>query len=223
MPKDFALIASLISLGFFGGFSHCIGMCGPFVITQVSNRLEKVSLQDFGNFERLKNYALIPYQFGRIFTYSFIGFFCSIAQKNIGEATNFENFSAIILLLAALSFFFTFKSPNLQITSLKNLKIISALFLNPRGFNGFKLGLILGFIPCGLLYSAFLISASFSEPFLAWIGMILFGLSTFPSLFVTGCGSGLLQRFPEFKFISRALILVNGVVLTLMSIKLIIN
>lgn len=223
MPKDFTLIASLVSLGFFGGFSHCIGMCGPFVITQVSNRLEKVSLNNFSNFERLKNYALIPYQLGRITTYSFIGFLCSIAGKNIGEAANFEKLSAIILLFAALSFFFTFKSPNLQITPFKNFKLIGSLFLNPRGFKGYKLGLILGFIPCGLLYSAFLISASISEPFLAWFGMLLFGLSTFPSLFITGCGSGFLQRFPEFKFISRALILVNGVVLALMSIKIIIN
>lgn len=221
MPKDFTLILSLISLGFFGGFSHCIGMCGPFVITQTASRLEKIPLEKFSQFERLKNFALLPYHLGRITTYSFIGFFCSFLSKNIRDLLEFDFLSSILLLLASISFFFTFKSSILQSAPFFPKKFSGFLFQDPRGFRGYLLGLILGFIPCGLLYSAFLISAAISNPFLAALGLCLFGLATFPSLFLTACGGGILQKFPEFKFIAKGLILLNGIVLLLMAIKLI--
>jgi sulfite exporter TauE/SafE len=44
---DLIIIISLVNLGFFGGFTHCSGMCGPLVLTQVTNRLEKIPLNQF--------------------------------------------------------------------------------------------------------------------------------------------------------------------------------
>jgi hypothetical protein len=230
MPNDFTLIFSLTSLGFFGGFTHCVGMCGPFVITQTTNRLAQLPLEKFYGFERLKNLALLPYQFGRITTYSLIGFLSSLLAENIGDLIGFRFLSAFLLMLASAFFFslvfegklkLSFKSPILQRFAFFTLKKISYLFQNPRGFRGYILGLILGFIPCGLLYGAFLISAAISNPFLAAIGMCFFGLATFPSLFLTACGGSFLQKFYEFKIIAKALIMLNGIILTLMAIKLI--
>ena len=230
MPNDFTLIFSLTSLGFFGGFTHCVGMCGPFVITQTTNRLAQLPLEKFYGFERLKNLALLPYQFGRITTYSLIGFLSSLLAENIGDLVGFRFLSAFLLMLASAFFFslvfggklkLSFKSPILQRFAFFTLKKISYLFQNPRGFRGYILGLILGFIPCGLLYGAFLISAAISNPFLAAIGMCFFGLATFPSLFLTACGGSFLQKFSEFKIIAKALIMLNGIILTLMAIKLI--
>ncbi|MBM3579856.1 MAG: sulfite exporter TauE/SafE family protein [Alphaproteobacteria bacterium] len=219
--KSKMLFLSLISLGFLGGFTHCIGMCGPFVITQTTTRLARIPLEKFSGFTRLKNLALLPYHLGRITTYSLIGFFCSFFSQVIQDFSGFQYLSATLLLLAALSFFFTFKSPNLQGAPFFPQKLVSHLFQDPHGFRGYLLGLILGFIPCGLLYSAFLIAAAMSNPFMAAIGMFCFGLATFPSLFLTACGSAFLQKFPEFKIIAKTLILLNGIMLVLMAIKLI--
>lgn len=244
MTNDFTLIFSLISLGFFGGFSHCIGMCGPFVLTQVTNRLQKTSLEKFSNFEKLKNFALFPYHLGRVTTYSVLGFFCSALTKNIQDFTNFRIFSAVFLILAALLFLnlllekkinfrLPFKSKTLKNTALflrffkgffakKISSKIFILFQDPQGLKGYLLGIILGFIPCGLLYAAFLIAAAISQPILAAIGMFLFGISTSPSLFLTASSGYVFLKIPEFKLVAKVVILINAIMLLLMAIKLII-
>ena len=239
MTNNFTLIFSLISLGFFGGFSHCVGMCGPFVLTQVSNRLQKTSLENFSNFQKLKNLSLLPYHAGRITTYSFLGFLCSFFTKNIQEFSGFRFLSALFLFFASLFFLgllfernfawdFTlrFKSKNLKNLKLFqkiSKKLLTNLFQDPRGFRGYFLGLILGFIPCGLLYGAFAISAVISSPILAAAGMFFFGIATFPSLFFTACGGFFLTKLPEFKFIAKTVILINAIMLFLMALKLIIS
>lgn len=228
---DITLILSLISLGFFGGFSHCAGMCGPFVITQVSQNLQNTSLENFSNFQKLKSYALLPYQLGRISTYSLIGFFCAFFSKNLDEFFHFRIFSAILLFLAALFFLallferklLRFKLPFLKTATSFFLKKFSIFFQNPQGIKGYILGLILGFIPCGLLYGAFLISAAISNPILAAFGMFCFGLATFPSLFLTACGGHVLLKFSGFKILTKIVIAINAIMLFLMALKLILN
>lgn len=235
MTSNFTLILSLLSLGFFGGFSHCVGMCGPFVLTQVSNKLQKTSLEKFSNFERLKSLALLPYHLGRVTTYAFIGFLCSLLTTNLQDFLHFRILSAIFLFLASLFFLQLFFEKNFLKLRFKSRSIksaaeftqffskkISGLFQDPRGFRGYVLGLILGFIPCGLLYGAFLIAASINNPFLAAAGMFFFGLATFPSLFFTALSGHVLLKFSEFKIVAKAVILVNAIMLFLMALKLIV-
>ena len=242
---DLAIILSLFSLGLFGGFSHCIGMCSPFVLTQVTNRLEKTSIENFSNFKRLKNFALIPYHLGRITTYSLIGIFCSLITKNIRDFPQFKIIAACFLMIASItflellfekSFFKTIKTTiknKLPIKS-KNLKIrlitpkflsliFSKLFKNPESLNGFFLGMILGFIPCGLLYSALLLATTVYSPFFAGIGMFAFGIATFPALFFTASGGYFfLKKFKkELKIISKIILTVNSVTIFIMAITLI--
>jgi sulfite exporter TauE/SafE len=230
MTNDLTLIISLISLGFFGGFSHCSGMCGPFVITQVSQNLQQIPLDKFTNFQKLKNLALLPYHLGRISTYSIIGFFSAFLTKNISEFPAFKFLSATLLILASLFFLtllferkiLSFKLPFLKsVTSFFGRKF-SFLFKNPRGIKGYFLGLVLGFIPCGLLYGAFLIAAAISTPSLAMLGMIGFGLATFPALFLSALGGGFLIKYSGFKILTKIIIALNAVMLFLMSLKIII-
>lgn len=246
--QDLPLIISLISLGFFGGFSHCIGMCGPFVLTQVNNRLQQTSLENFSEFKKLRNLALLPYHLGRITSYSIIGFFCSFLTQNLQNFIGFKIFSAFFLIIAAIIFLNLFLEKNI-LTSLKltpkikgkiggKIKLpfkskilksltsffsdkISVLFLNPHGLKGYFLGIILGFIPCGLLYAAFLIAGSIENPIFAAIGIMFFGISTFPSLFLTACGGKILAKMPEFKLIAKTVILLNIITLFFMAVKLI--
>lgn len=234
IEHDIKLFFSLFSLGIFGGFSHCIGMCGPFVITQASQKIKNIEIEKYSSFEKLKSFALLPYHLGRITTYAFIGFFSNLLSKEIVDFFNFKKFSAFTLLIA--SFFFiniffekkfkviTKKTKLLKINKVNNLikpvfSKINFLFKNPEGFNGYFLGLILGFIPCGLLYGAFAITLSISNSFNASIGMIIFGLSTFPALFISGFIGGFGIKISNFKIIAKIMIIINIVMLMMMSFK----
>ena len=247
------IVLSLFNLGFFGGFSHCIGMCGPFVLTQVSNKLQNTSLDEFSYFSRLKNLALLPYHLGRITTYSMIGFFSSFIVQNITSGKGFKLLSAILLIFAALFFLnLCFKSKNLlnfklpfRLKTNKNsathwrvlsrfaqifksvkdcfLHLLSRLFNNPEGFSGYLLGIMLGFIPCGLLYGAFALAATIKSPFLASFAMMTFGFATIPSLFASGFGGyGIFKmKYLNLKFVSKIIILINSLTLFMLAAGLI--
>jgi len=235
---DIIILISLISMGFFGGFSHCMGMCGPFVLTQVSNNLIRTKIDDFHGLKKLSKIALIPYHLGRITTYSIIGFLCSLLRINLDKNFTIEIFSALLMLVACgffINFFITqnsikihkifrinlnflpkklFKKLNFFSPLIKILtKKINFLLTNSSGFNGYLLGLILGFIPCGMLYGAFALACTLSYPFLAFIGMFSFGIATFFALFFVGFFAKLMFKLPEFKIIANIVIVINIVLL----------
>ncbi|MBL6664966.1 MAG: sulfite exporter TauE/SafE family protein [Rickettsiales bacterium] len=235
---DILLIFSLFSLGFFGGFSHCIGMCGPFVITQVGSKLSKIDINKYNNFSRLKNLALLPYHLGRITTYSLLGGLSSLFTTTIQNQSSFKIISFIFLLLAILFFikiffsgFGNYQSINLgklglffKSNSVKNVlffleKKISFLFNNPTNVKGYFLGIILGFIPCGLLYGALLISANMGSFIAGMVGMTVFGIATFPALFVTALGFDFFKKSTFFKVITKIFVLINIATLSLMAVS----
>lgn len=226
---NLTIIISLMSMGFFGGFTHCSGMCGPFVLSQVSNRLENISLTEYNNFTRLKNFAIMPYHFGRITTYTIIGFFCSFLTGNIKDMSIFNYISGFLLLFAAFIFAqnllnIKFSLP-FSLPKIKTSAILSTLFRNPQGINGYFLGIILGFIPCGLLYGAFALAASLQPPFLAAVGIFAFGIMTIPALFLTAAGGYWFLKLSarNFKFISKTVIAINVITLFVMALSLILK
>ena len=235
---DIIILISLISMGFFGGFSHCMGMCGPFVLTQVSNNLSRTKINDFHGLKKLSKIALAPYHLGRITTYSLIGFLCSLLRINLDKNFTIEILSAVLMLVACgvfVGFFITQNSLKihrifrinlnfLPKNLLKKLNFFSPLFkilskkinfllINSSGLKGYLLGLILGFIPCGMLYGAFALASSLSNPFLAFFGMFSFGIATFFALFFVGFFAKLSFRLPEFKIIANIVIIINIVML----------
>lgn len=237
---DIIILISLISMGFFGGFSHCMGMCGPFVLTQVSNNLSRTKINDFQGLKKLAKIALIPYHLGRITTYSLIGFLCAGLRINLDKNFGIEILSALLMLVACgvfINFFitqnslkihkifhffpkkllkkFNFFSPLLKILTKK----INFLLIDSSGIKGYLLGLILGFIPCGMLYGAFALASSLSNPFLAFFGMFLFGIATFFALFFVGFFAKLTFKLPEFKIIANIVIIINIIMLFKMFLK----
>lgn len=240
MSSDILLIFSLFSLGFVGGFSHCIGMCGPFVISQVNSRLSNVEIEKYGNFTRLKNLALLPYHLGRICTYAILGFVSALLTTNSHDLIGFRIFSIIFLILAILVFIkillsdilqinapilaklgLFFKTKNINYGCFFNSKRISFLFKNPVGLKGFLLGIILGFIPCGLLYAALITSANMTNLLLAPLGMLAFGIATFPALFATAIGFNFFKKTKIFKILSILIVIINICSLSFMVFSLI--
>ena len=248
--QEVAIVFSLFSLGLFGGISHCVGMCGPFVLTQVSNKLSKIDIKSVNNFKKLSGLALLPYHFGRITTYCLIGFVSCLLSINLRNASSFKAASGFLLLIAALIIFnstiakiklpfkieFVSAGRVSQVSSIvfnflnqkfrqKSKNLVSFLFLNPVGLKGYLLGVFLGFIPCGLLYGAIATASSLDNSLIAICAMFAFGLGTIPSLFLTACGSywffnGIKKHF---KFFTKTILLINVITLLLMAFGLIFN
>ncbi len=250
------LIFSLISMGFFGGFTHCVGMCSPFVFSQINNRLTNIKIEDYNLFSKIRNLSLISYHLGRITTYGLIGFLISMVGTGFSNNVFFKIIASTFLFVASISFlkvcfvdrkksknfkfsfFYKIKfliNKFLFIESLKNffrkqinilsLKIVSKtigkLIVNPTGFRGYFLGLLLGFIPCGLLYSAFMTVAVIDKPIIAMTGMILFGFATVPALLVSGIGGYFILGNLKFVWLFRIISITNFLLLNFMALKII--
>jgi sulfite exporter TauE/SafE len=245
--SDSLILFSLISMGFFGGFSHCIAMCGPLVVSQVTYQLAKTPLAEFKGFGKFKKIAIPYYHLGRITTYSFLGFLVATLRIKLDNNLGFKFFSAILLLIAIAFFIKLFISQNQKFfnfkfsiktklnhnffaikilqKSLRNLvnfltKNLDFLLKNSAGLHGYFLGIILGFIPCGMLYGAISIAGSFSSPNLAFLGMMAFGSTTFIALFLVGFFTKFSTKLPEFKVIANIVIIINIIMLIKMFIKL---
>jgi len=60
------------------------------------------------------------------------------------------------------------------------------LFAAPIGWRGYLLGLLLGFIPCGLLYGAIAAASATGNLLSGVFGMLAFAVGTAPSLIMVG-------------------------------------
>ena len=177
--------------GFFGGFGHCIGMCGPVVAAHALNTGGR---------------SLVPqclYNLGRITTYGIVGGLMGLTGSFAGVIHPMENFQNI--LMAAIGFVMVLMG--LAVGGWLPVGIgrsgcgwsrLGALvkYVTEAGGVGafFPMGLVLGFIPCGMSYTAFIAAAgagvhagSQAEGFLKGMFMLLlFGLGTAPALLLLG-------------------------------------
>ncbi len=239
---DFLTICiTFFNLGFFGGFLHCTSMCSPFVIHQVSAKLSTENAERFFGTRKFLSLSLFPYHIGRITTYSIIGFCCSLFSSQIVSDQNFNFISGLLLIFASLFILLAILPKKWLIARICNIitiklvdlvkflpfsgnfnDLFQKLFINTNIFKGFTLGVILGFLPCGLLYSAFAVAFTINEPLFALFGMIIFGIATVPALFLVGLTGFSFFKFSKFniKFIARLVILINCVTILLLGINL---
>jgi sulfite exporter TauE/SafE len=101
-------------------------------------------------------------------------------------------------------------------------RIAKPLFAKPWGWRGIGLGMVLGFLPCGLLYAAIGAAAATAEPVAAAMSMAAFALGTFPMLWLVGYLGGWAQRRWNrwARPVLPAIALLNAIVLGGMAWKL---
>ena len=64
--------------------------------------------------------------------------------------------------------------------------MLAPMFRQATGFGGYMLGMALGFLPCGLLYSALLLAGAAGSWQAGATGMLLFSIGTMPALLAVG-------------------------------------
>ena len=109
------LATAMFTTGLLGGMSHCVGMCGPFVLAQVGARGARApdALPNGGALAmggpplmmmRLRGAMLLPYHLGRITTYAFLGGMAAATGGTAVRATGFQWLLVLALGLATLLF-----------------------------------------------------------------------------------------------------------------------
>lgn len=216
-----SVFTTLLLAGLFGGFTHCTGMCGPFVVGQQAARLEATSAKHMREWHRLAGWALVPYHAGRMTTYVLLGVLAALLSSRFHEWAGFRYLSAGLLVLAALVFLsaalgYKPRTKRRGLGIARALSVVTRqLFEKPTGIRGYLLGIFLGFLPCGLVYGALSVAASQGDVGAAAAGMAIFTVGTIPALVMVGIGSRwMLQKWrPQMRLAARLIMGLNALIL----------
>ena len=185
------MIDPLISMAFMTGLlgsAHCIGMCGGLV--------SALSITEDGRNSGLLFHLL--YNLGRTVTYSFIGFLVGwlgsvmLVQSSLQGVTRVLLIgSDIFIILVGLGSAGLFAKLNLLTLEFGGpvqtlAKAVKGLRKLPPALSALPLGLLFGFLPCGLLYAMALTAAQSTDRLTGALTMAAFGLGTIPALFLVG-------------------------------------
>jgi sulfite exporter TauE/SafE len=221
------LIGSLFLAGLAGGFTHCTAMCSPFVMAQVSPTTPNTPF-----LHKLKGATLIPYHLGRMTTYVALALLFGAFLNAIIIPSPLRTILNSIILLTAALIFLTNVIPALgsAIPFLNKIRLplpanllqkMSAPFIRPTTImKQFILGLLLGFMPCGMVMAALMAAGSLPTPLQSALAMAAFAIGTIPALILSSVGGhALVTRFPQSFSIFRLsmVVLSSGVLLLTMS------
>lgn len=196
-----SLLLSMFLAGLIGSASHCAAMCGPFVLAQTGANMARLEIGS-GELRRLAGAALLPYHLGRGITYILLAILLSLPLQLLARLPQLRFIPAVALLFGALLFLVLgFRGLRGSPGSATGTgigawlgRLAGPLFVKPRGWHGIGLGMLLGFLPCGLLYAALGAAAATSDAIAAGLSMAVFTIGTFPMLWLVGYLGGWAQR-----------------------------
>ncbi len=217
MTVDFIAV---FVIGFFGGFSHCVGMCGGFVFTYSVKITEKESSLQSPRWKMVLPHLM--YNSGRLLTYTFLGEIFGFLGGSIGFIMSVRNFQGGLQLFAGIFMLILgFELAGfLPVTSKDYFpglntfkKLVNNLFNRVNRRNVFGLGLVLGLVPCGLVYAAGAMAAATESIVGGMLTMLVFGLGTFPAMVLIGLASNLISQKLRSRLykISSMLIMIMGI------------
>lgn len=170
-------------------------MCGGFIVAYSSSKIDAKS-------SKSKQFiSHLFYSLGRVTSYVFIG----MISGYLGSVISFSQTSTGYFLFAIGAFMILMGLSLMgQIRFLTSLessiatnpivkKIFSSLIHSKSIYSFYGLGMLNGFLPCGLVYFFAVSAAATGSIFYGGITMLIFGLSTIPSLLGFGYIIGFLK------------------------------
>jgi sulfite exporter TauE/SafE len=201
---DGALLVAMAMAGLIGGFVHCAGMCGPFVLAQTAGGAVSDSGTRLTEWGRLRGAALIPYHLGRMTTYGVLGAVAAALAGRVQSLPTFRWLAGGLLILAAILFVVQawsvtpWRGVSAAGGSRSWLRPLTAALqramLSPTIAHRYGLGLALGFLPCGMLYGAVAAAASTGSAVGGAAAMAAFAVGTVPSLVAVGFAGAFFGR-----------------------------
>lgn len=170
-------------------------MCGGFVVAYSSAKIDSNSPKFYQFLSHLS------YSLGRVTSYTLLGAIFGY----IGSVISFSKTSTgylyfaigILMVLMGLSLMGKIKFLTSLECSLSTNSVVKKLFstlIHSKSFASFYgLGLLNGFLPCGLVYFFAISAAATSSVLWGAVTMMIFGLSTIPALLGFGFIIGFLK------------------------------
>ncbi|PXY43674.1 sulfite exporter TauE/SafE family protein [Flavobacterium hydrophilum] len=156
---------------------HCVGMCGPIAMmlpVDHQNEAKKVTQIITYHLGRLTAYATIGLIFGLLGR----GFFLAGLQQKMSIFIGLAMIAAVLIPESIFSKY-NFSKPVYKVIS--NIKsTLGKQFKNKSYKSLFTIGLLNGFLPCGMVYVALFGAIAMQSAGLGVLYMLLFGLGTIP-------------------------------------------
>ncbi|MDJ0906663.1 MAG: sulfite exporter TauE/SafE family protein [Woeseiaceae bacterium] len=188
-----ALLAGLV------GSAHCLGMCagisGLFAVNA-----EAASM-------RASVPTAVVYNAGRVITYAVLGIIVAafgsvIVKASPDLAVGIRMLSGIIIILVGLKVAFDLRILNvierMGGTLWARIAPVATRLVPVTSLpKALGLGLVWGWLPCGLVYSVLMIAATSASPIGGAATMFAFGIGTMPAMVLSGLGAARLSSFMQ--------------------------
>jgi sulfite exporter TauE/SafE len=188
-----SLYLVFLTTGFAVGFGHCIGMCGPIVVSLSLNMKERPLL-----------FPHLLYNAGRVTTYGILGgmmgltgSFTAVAAGIAGLQKGIMIFSGVVIMAMAVGMSGWVRLGSIFGNDCAPKGVVSRGFRRLAASKSrlacYPLGLLLGLLPCGPVYTALIgaaragMDAGAVAGFFRGMGLMLaFGFGTVPALVLVG-------------------------------------
>lgn len=196
MTELLPLLSAALLAGLLGS-AHCLGMCaGISGLFAVSSEVSSLRAQ--------LPFAL-AYNLGRVCSYAFLGIVVAtfggvIVKASPSLAGGIRLLSGVIIILVGLKVAFDLRILNIVektgATLWSRIAPVAQRLVPVTSMpKALGLGLVWGWLPCGLVYSVLLIAATSAQPMQGGFIMIAFGLGTLPAMLLTGLGAANVSVF----------------------------
>lgn len=174
----FSLFISAFFLGIIANL-HCVGMCGPIALALPLNRSSKIEII----------VGILQYNFGRILTYSILGFIVGV----VGFGINLIGILQLVSVLAGIGIILyawrkqlfqgkIFRSVKFNFIQKFMSKTMGEIIRNKNPFKLFLFGILNGLLPCGMVYTALITAIIAGRPIFSSFTLFFFGLGTLPGM-----------------------------------------
>ncbi|MDD2921857.1 MAG: sulfite exporter TauE/SafE family protein [Anaerolineales bacterium] len=200
----FSNIALAFVTGVISSFGHCLGMCGGIVAIYSARQAAHASPDGspVTVWTRIKNF--LPLHLGRITTYTLFGALIGLAGSLLNQAGGmmgwqgaFSVIVGIVMLLVSLSLMGILPPIESTLMSLSRgnspMARMRGLFDKRSFLATLTLGVLWGFLPCGLVFAMLVLAARAQTLLGGALTMLAFGLGTVPTLLGFGLAANLLS------------------------------
>lgn len=201
------ILVPLFTMGLVSS-AHCIGMCGGI--------MGALGMAIPPEARARRWLILLGYNLGRIFSYGVMGLLAGLLAEQVaawGGASFLRVLAGLLLIAMGLYLADWWRG----LTKLEHLGRYLWVYLQPLGkqlmpvdgvFKAVLLGMVWGWLPCGLVYSALAMAMTQPQPLLAASAMLAFGLGTLPAVLAAGFAAQQLARMLQQSGVRLVLALV---------------
>ena len=188
------MLLSNLALAFITGlissFGHCLGMCGGIVAIYSARQAAQATAAGIKPSLGSRIVSFLPIHLGRITTYTIFGALIGLAGSLLNQASGlmgwqglFSVLVGIAMLLVSLSLMGILPPVEMALASMMGnnspMTRMRGLFGKRSFFSTLTLGILWGFLPCGLVFAMLVVAARTQTIYSGALTMLAFGLAAY--------------------------------------------